>query len=112
MQLDIRGHNLTPTQVDHVDRHLRFALGRFGHRIRQIAVRLGGPTGPRGGADKRCRVVVTLRGHPGKVVVEDTAPDASTAIDRGVDRAQRAVARAIARTREMRRSHTLVEECA
>ncbi len=112
MQLDIRGHNLTPTQVAHVERRLRFALGRFGYRIRQIAVRVGGLTGPRGGTDKRCRVVVTLRSHPGKVVVEDTAPDVSTAIDRSADRAQRAVARATARAREMRRSHTLVEEYA
>ena len=111
MQLDIRGHNLTPAVMDHVERRLRFALSRFGDRIRQIAVRLGGPNGPRGGADKRCRVVVTLR-PSGEVVVEDTAPDVSMAIDRGADRAQRAVARAIARAREMRRSRTLLEECA
>ena len=109
MQLDIRGHNLTPAVVDQVERCLRFALSRFGHRVGQIAVRLGGPNGPRGGADKRCRVVVTMR-PSGEVVVEDTAPDVSAAIDRGADRVQRAVAHSIARRREMRRSHTLVEE--
>ncbi len=111
MRLDVRGQNLTPALLDHIERRLRFALSRFGHRIRQIAVRLGGPTGPRGCTDKRGRVVVTLR-PSGTVVVEDTAPDVSTAIDRSADRVQRAVARATARAREMRHSHTLMEECA
>jgi ribosome-associated translation inhibitor RaiA len=110
MRLDVRGQTLTPALLDHVERRLGFALSRFGHRIRRVAVRLGGLSGPRGGADQRCRVVVTLR-PSGTVVVEDTAPDVSTAIDRGADRAQRAVARATARAREMRDSPILSEEC-
>ena len=35
MQLDIRGHNLTPAVMDHVERRLRFALSRFGDTTRE-----------------------------------------------------------------------------
>ena len=54
-------------------RRLEFALGRFGPRVRSLAIRLKDVNGPKGDVD------------------------AAVAIDRAVDRAGRAVARAVFR---------------
>jgi ribosome-associated translation inhibitor RaiA len=100
MQLHIRGQNLflAPAVIERIERRLRFALSRFTDRIDRVTVRFADLNGPRGGVDKRCRIVVRLR-PGGQIVIEDTAAGLETAIDRGADRAQRAVARALARTR-------------
>lgn len=37
----------------YVERRLRFALGRFAHRLDQLQVRLEDVNGPRGGLDQR-----------------------------------------------------------
>ncbi|MBI4517464.1 MAG: HPF/RaiA family ribosome-associated protein [Deltaproteobacteria bacterium] len=98
MQLHIKGRNLllAPAVIERIERRLRFALSRFADCIDRVTVQFADLNGPRGGVDKQCRIVVKLR-RGGEVVVEDTATDLETAIDRGADRAQRAVARALAR---------------
>ena len=55
MQLRIRGVNygLDDGLKDHIERRLRFALGRFAARIHRLTVRLTDVNGPRGGLDKR-----------------------------------------------------------
>ena len=54
-----------------MERRLDFALGRFGGRISQVTVGLEDLNGPRGGADKRCRLAVRLV-PSGKVTIEET----------------------------------------
>jgi putative sigma-54 modulation protein len=88
---------------DHVMRRLRLSLARFGSRVVRAHVRILDLNGPRGGADKCCRVEIRLRGAHG-VFVEDTDPDLGSAVDSVADRARRAVARAIERSRGRRRS--------
>jgi putative sigma-54 modulation protein len=99
MQLDIRGRNLrlTPALLDHVDRRIRFTLGRFAARLRRVAVRLGDVNGPRGGVDKRCWIHLDLVGKV--LTTEAVDADLYVAIDRASERAGRATERAIARLR-------------
>ena len=107
MQIEIEtsGFPLTRALRDHAERRLRSALTRCGDRIRKIAMRLSDVEGPRGGADKSCRLRVVLTGLP-DVVVEDTQADLYVAIDRATDRAGRTLVRKI----ELRQSNPLVSD--
>jgi len=97
MHLDIRGCNfwLTPALLDHVDRRLRAAVGRFAARLARVAVRLGDADGPGGGIGKRCRIHLHLPGRALAIEAVDT--DLYVAIDRAAERAERAAARVIER---------------
>jgi len=98
MRMEIRGRQLDVSEAtrQHAERRLRFALGRFSGRVGRVAVRVADVNGPRGGADKRCRIVVWL-GRAGTVVVEDCDGDLYAAIDSAADRVGRLVARALHR---------------
>jgi hypothetical protein len=76
MQIEIEARNFPLTQVlhSHAERQLRSALTCCGDHIRRVAVRLSDVNGPRGGADKRCRLQMVLAGLP-DVVVEDVEAD-------------------------------------
>ena len=52
MQLEMRGVNYDLDDVlkGHIERRLRFALGRFAARIGRLTVRLTDVNGPRGGS--------------------------------------------------------------
>ncbi len=110
MTLDIRGRNIGLSQAlrDHVTRRVRFALGRFGGRVARVTTRLGDLNGPRGGVDKCCRIVVTLRAEE-RVLVEDADTDMYAAIDRAAERAGRAVWRRLAQRREGAGRHVASE---
>lgn len=100
MQVDIRARKI---EVDdalrvHIDRRLRFALGRFGERIAKVTVRFEDANGARGGVDKQCHIDVALR-PSGNVVVEDIDADLRAVVDRAADRAARAVDRDFQRRR-------------
>ena len=102
MKIDIRGRHveLTETLLAHTERRLRFALSRFGQRIRHVTVQLTDLNGPRGGVDKQCRVTVTLSPSR-RVMVEATDADLPTAIDRAADRVERSVTRDLEWMREI-----------
>jgi putative sigma-54 modulation protein len=76
----------------HLDRRLGLALGRFGERIGKVSVRFTNADARTGGADKRCRIDVSLQ--PRTVTVEDADVDLFIAVDRAADRVSRSVARA------------------
>jgi putative sigma-54 modulation protein len=78
---------------------LRMALRRFGHRIRDIAANLADLNGPRGGADKQCRLVVRLR-PSGMVMVQETDRHVLSATALAASRIKRAVIRALQRQRD------------
>jgi ribosome-associated translation inhibitor RaiA len=96
MNLDIRtrGFSLTDALRTHCERQLGFALSRFGDRLTRVTVRLVDINGPHGGVDKRCSLVISLRGL-GPVVVESTDVDLYAAISRSAERAGQAVARRV-----------------
>ena len=98
MQIAIHSSGLVLTESlrAYVYRRLQTSLGWA--LSRRLAVWLSDINGPRGGRDKRCKIQVSL--DNGKtVVIEDTEDDLYAAIDRAADRADRAVARQIARRR-------------
>jgi len=107
MLLDIHGHGLSLDEAvrERVHRRLWFALGRLKEHVGQVSVYLTDVNGPRGGEDKRCRVVVDVLGHD-QVVVEDTDCDVQGAIDRAADRVGQAVRRKLDRVQTVRRYHT------
>lgn len=101
MQLEIRRHNIRLD--DHLEEHIRrrvdFALGQFNSKITDVLVHVEDVNGPKGGVDKQCRIIVSLRG--GKTVkIEDLAPDLIPVIDRATDRAGHAVSRELAKVRD------------
>ncbi len=101
MHVDIRARRI---EIDaalraHVERRLRFALGRFGERITKVTVRFEDANGPRGGVDKQCQISVALR-PSGSVLVEDIDADLRLVVDRSADRAGRAVDRDLQRRRD------------
>lgn len=101
MRISVRSLGMATTEAirTHVERRVLFAVGRFGGRIEDVSARLGDANGPRGGADKTCRLVATLEGA-GQVVVEDADADLYVAVDRATSRLGRTVARAVERRRE------------
>jgi putative sigma-54 modulation protein len=83
-----------------IERSLRFALSRFGRRIRRVTMSLTDLNGPRGGVDKRCRVEVALEPR-GAVFIEEDGSDIHAAVDRAAERLARVVDRQLDREREV-----------
>lgn len=102
MWLDFAGQGLEVGGAvrERVERRLGFALARFGDRVGRVAVHLADVNGPRGGVDRRCRIVADVPG-PGAapVVVEEAGDDLNAVIDRAAERVGRAVRRRLDLTR-------------
>lgn len=96
MIVEIRSRAFTITEPvrQHVERRLKFALDRFAD-VKRVAVCLGDLNGPRGGADKFCRICVFL--NTGVAVVEEVQPDMYSAISRAAHRLAMKVARKMGR---------------
>ncbi len=96
MRIDVRGTDpLPPAIVRLARKRLEFGLARFAGRVASLTVRLGDVNGPRGGVDKKCLLAIRLVAPKRVIVIEDTDADAEVAIGRAVERAGRAVARAV-----------------
>ncbi len=91
MQIAIRTSHLSlqPEQRQQIERRASFALARLAAVVKRVEVSLADTNGPRGGVDKRCRVLVHLEGSA-SAFVEDRDSDLVTLIDRTMDRAGRA----------------------
>ncbi len=109
MQINVHSSDFPLTQAleDYARKHVRFAFGEREERIGRIHIRLGDVNGPRGGADKVCKVHVVLPGKP-DVFIEDVALDMYVAINRALSRAAICVDRRLVRQRRYRRRPRLV----
>jgi ribosome-associated translation inhibitor RaiA len=98
MQIDIqtRGFSLTDALYSYSQRRVLGAMAYISGHVNRVVIRLSDINGPRGGADKCCRIQIALAGIPA-VVVEDTEVNMYDAIDRAVDRARRTVVRKVDR---------------
>jgi ribosome-associated translation inhibitor RaiA len=98
MQIDIQAQHFSISDAlrAHIERRLCFALSCCVLHIQRIVLRLSDINGPRGGADKRCWIQLTLAGTP-DVMIENTEVDLYLAIDRAVHRAKCTVLRKINR---------------
>jgi putative sigma-54 modulation protein len=103
VNIDIRTKNLelTPSLKNHIQRRLAFALGAREDQIQRVQVMLSDVNGPRGGEDKRCRVLIRLRGLK-DIVIEDCQSEMRTAIDRTAARASQTLARKLMKWQQKR----------
>ncbi len=95
--MHINDADLAEAFKSYVERRLRFALGRFGGRVGQITVRIGGD----GPAESRCRISTEVLPF-GRVAVEESDPDLFAAIDRATGRIGRLFGRELERSRDAR----------
>lgn len=93
--------NVTQKIGPFVERRAYFNLGRFASRLKRVFVRLEDVNGPRGGDDKRCRIVLRVA-RLADTVVEVQGDSWHTVTARALERAERAVGRAISRQRTLR----------
>ncbi len=107
MRLNLRGLGvlIDPRLSQYVERRFRFALGRFGGRIGLVSVLLEDINGPRGGCDKRCRVIVDLE-PTGQLVLELTARNEKIAAAQAADRIKSSVSRELRRRFDRRRQRS------
>ena len=96
IQIHTRGFELTDGIKEHAERRMLYAFDWARYLMTRIVVRLDDINGPRGGRDKRCSVRIPLAGCP-DLVIEDIQSDLYVAIDRSVERADRALRRHHAR---------------
>jgi ribosome-associated translation inhibitor RaiA len=94
MRIDIRAKNidLSPSLRTYIQRRIGFALGARDSQIQNVQVMLSDINGPKGGPDKRCRILLRLAGLK-DIVIEDVQSELRVAIDRAASRASHTVAR-------------------
>lgn len=91
--------SLTDGLRGHIERRIQFTLSWAHQNLPKVTLRLDDINGPKGGADKLCRIQIPIAG--GKpIVVEDVQADLYVAIDRAIERAGRALSRKLARKRQ------------
>lgn len=98
MNIQASGFVLTDSLKVYTEKRLVTAFGWAGGHMRELHVSLSDINGPRGGRDKRCRILVQIAGGR-SVVIEDTETDLYHAIDRAAERVDRAVVRRIEQLR-------------
>ena len=81
---------------DYIMERMEAALIHAKDSIQYITVRLSDQNGPKGGVDKRCQVHLKPKGLP-TVVVSDVSASVSDAVDRALQRAEKAVKRVLER---------------
>ncbi len=104
MTIDVRfcGLEGSDSLRAHIARSVRFRLRRFTTALSAVVVRLSDVNGPRGGADKRCRVMLRSPGLR-TVTTEELSGDPYAAVDLAVERAAHTADRGVARARSKQR---------
>lgn len=83
---------LLPEHRALIGRRAGLAFSRLRTAVTRVDMSLSDVNGPRGGVDKRCRVLVHLEGGAG-VFVQDDDSQLASLIDRAIERAGRAAHR-------------------
>jgi ribosomal subunit interface protein len=94
MNVEIRSRTVSVSEAlrGHVDRKLAQGFRRFDERVRSVMVRLVDLNGPRGGVDKRCRILARVA-PTAVIVVEATDADVYVAVSQAVLRLEDRLAR-------------------
>lgn len=98
IQINARRFTLTKALTRYIKRRLKFALGSQLEHVTRVDVTLSDINGPKGGEDKRCQMLLKIKGQGG-VVIEDTQSHLYAAIDRAASRASQTTTKRIARLR-------------
>jgi putative sigma-54 modulation protein len=105
MKIDILVSNLSfkPEHEQHVTQRAHWALDQLAEKINRIEVRLTDINGPRGGIDKRCRILVFFnQGEP--LLVQTHGAHIGHVIDHSFERIGRAVRKRLGCLTQIRRS--------
>ena len=99
MLIDTRaiGFPLTDAIRRHVESRVEAALGAVAGWVLGVTARVEDVNADRGGIDKRCGLVASLRGGRGVVVAEALNADLYAAVDDAAGRIRRSAVRAISR---------------
>jgi ribosomal subunit interface protein len=113
MKIDMQARHFSLSKAlrNHIKRRLGFALSAGNDHIQRVLVSLSEANGPRGCADKCCKIQLVLPRIP-NIVVEDTEANLYVAIDRAANRAGRTLRRRLTRHRDQHRAlpyHRLAE---
>jgi hypothetical protein len=103
MRFDVRSHrpNRTDPLRAFATERLRAALHRFRHRVDRVTLFVTDVNGPRGGTDKRVRLIIGLR-PSGSVIITAINANAFVAVARAARRAGHSVKRELRRRRTSR----------
>lgn len=103
MQVNVQSLNQAASELaSFVERRVRFAMRRRADVLPQVTVRLEDLNGPRGGADKECRIALRTDGH-GTLVARALATTWRRAVHEALMRAVQLVARVLGRRQSRRR---------
>lgn len=107
IKIHSKDFSITPAINEFINDKIKFALSRYGTRIRVIEISLKDINGPRGGVDKQC--VIKMKVNQFKtLVVDDVSADAYEAITACTQRAKRRIERHFNRSRAQQRKPTAV----
>jgi hypothetical protein len=87
----LRGIELTPEQREILNRKAEFSFDRFSDKLASVEILLDDMNGPRGGDDKRCRVILRLHHEP-TVILEERGAVAIAVGLTAIERAARRIA--------------------
>ncbi|MCC6423927.1 MAG: HPF/RaiA family ribosome-associated protein [Phycisphaerales bacterium] len=96
------GFDLTDAIRMHVENRIESALGHYSRWVLKVTARLEDINADRGGVDKRCGLVIAIRGH-GVLAAEAMDRDLYAAIDEAARRARKLVVRPIRRQMQQQR---------
>jgi hypothetical protein len=102
VEVRFRGVEASESLREHAVRRSHAGLSRFGAELEAVVVRIDDVNGPKGGVDKRCRVVVRGRRFS-PLSFDGVSGDAWSAVDLALERITRAVGRELQRARSYRR---------
>jgi putative sigma-54 modulation protein len=90
MKIDIRFHGLDHSNAfsEYATRRIEHVLGRLGRKVTRVMLRVVDTNGPRGGDDKRCRLVISGPGL-GTVILTEVRGDVYSATEMALYRALR-----------------------
>jgi len=102
-ELRSQGVNVNDRLLQFIKKKLGFALGRFGHLVQGVRIRLTDINGPKGGEDIQCQIRAHL-GSAGVVTINETQTDPFAAVTRASSRASQTLSRRLSRLHTERRS--------
>lgn len=100
IHLESQGFEITSSIREHVTKQLNFNLANFASHVMSVDVFLRDVNGPKGGADMKALIRVSLdEGQP--IKVESTRPDLYASVILAARQAKRAVRRTLSKQRRM-----------
>ena len=104
MQLELRCYRVESSAAlkQQALRLAQFGLARFSTKVVAVTIRLSDTNGPRGGEDKKCRILVRMA-DGNLLAVEELGVDANAALGRAARRVVHTVGRHLAQSHSTRR---------